>query len=99
MWSRRLLSVSAKAVGDQGEIRITNFVAPQLFNRLTVRTGAGRWSERVAGEPTYNYQLRAFAAAVRDGADVLTPPSDAVANMRVIDDCYLAAGLQPRGLP
>jgi predicted dehydrogenase len=98
MWSRRLLSVSAKAVGDQGEIRITNFVAPQIFNRLTVRTRAARWSERVAGEPTYNCQLRAFAAAVRDGAEVLTPPSDAVANMRVIDDCYLAAGLRPRGL-
>ena len=65
MWSRRLLSVSAKAVGDQAELRITNFVAPQLFNRLTVPTGAGRWSERVAGEPTYNHQLRAFAAAVR----------------------------------
>lgn len=99
LWSRRLLGVSARAVGDGGEIRITNFVAPQLFNRLSVRSGAGRWSERVAGEPTYNYQLRAFAEAVRDGTPVLTSASDAVATMRVIDACYLAAGLQPRGMP
>ncbi|MCU1448270.1 MAG: hypothetical protein JWP02_440, partial [Acidimicrobiales bacterium] len=26
----------------------------------------------------------------------LTPPSDSVANMRVIDDIYRAAGMQPR---
>ena len=99
MWSRRLLGVSAKAIGERGELRITNFVAPHVFNRLSVRCAAGRWSEHVQGEPTYHYQLRAFAAAVRDGTEVLTPPSDAVANMRVIDSIYLAAGLRPRGLP
>jgi predicted dehydrogenase len=99
MWSRRLLGVSAKAIGEQGELRVTNFAAPHVFNRITVRSGKGRFRERVLGGPTYNYQLRAFAAAVRDGTEVLTPPSDAVANMRVIDDIYLAAGLRPRGLP
>jgi predicted dehydrogenase len=97
MWSSRLLGVSARAVGDRGELRITNFVAPHVFNRLRIRTAGSRWSEHVQGEPTYNYQLRAFVSAVRDGGAVLTPPSDSVANMRVIDDIYRAAGLQPRG--
>ena len=55
-----------------------------------------RRRERVKGEATYWYQLQAFVAAVRDGAPVLTPPSDSIANMRVIDAVYRAAGLEPR---
>jgi len=97
MWSRRLLGVSARVVGDSGELKIFNFVAPHIFHRLTVRTARRRWSERVPGEPTYTCQLRAFAAAVRDGAEVLTSASDAVRNMRLIDEIYVAAGLRPRG--
>jgi predicted dehydrogenase len=50
----------------------------------------------VRGDSTYSYQLAAFVAAVRGGAPPLTPPSDSIANMRVIDDIYRAAGLEPR---
>ena len=49
--------------------------------------------ERVPGDATYTHQLRAFVAAVADGATVLTPPGDSVANMRVTDAVYDAAGL------
>jgi predicted dehydrogenase len=97
LWSRRLLGVSARVVGHEGELKVFNFVAPHLYHRLTVRTSRRRWSERVAGEPTYTCQLRAFAAAVRGGGEVLTPASDAVHTMQLIDDIYRAAGLQPRG--
>lgn len=97
MWSRRLLGVSAKVIGCKGEIRVLNYLAPQFFHRLSVRSGSGRWTERVPGDATYTYQMRAFAAAVSDGGEVLTPASDAVATMTVIDNIYLAAGLQPRG--
>ena len=48
------------------------------------------------GGPTYGYQLEAFRAAVQEGAPTLTPPSDSVANMHVIDAIYRAAGLEPR---
>ena len=67
-------------------------LAPQVFHRLRV----GDRHERIRGGPTYDYQLEAFAAAVRAGAPTLTPPPDSVANMRVIDDIYRAAGLEPR---
>ena len=33
---------------------------------------------------------------MRTGAPILTPPTDSIANMRVIDNIYLAAGLEPR---
>jgi predicted dehydrogenase len=96
MWSRRLVGITARVIGTEGEIRVLNYVAPHYYHRLSVRSGSGRWTERVPGESTYTHQLRAFLAAVRDGAEVLTPATDAVANMTVIDDIYRAAGLQPR---
>ena len=46
--------------------------------------------------PPTRISLRAFVAAVRDGVPTLTPPAESIANMRVIDAAYRAAGLQPR---
>ena len=97
MWSRTLLKMSLRIEGERGEIRVFNPIAPHLYNRLTVRTPSGKTSERVAGESTYACQLRAFVAHVRNGTPVPTGPDDAIANMRVIDAVYRAAGLLPRG--
>ena len=54
-------------------------------------TPAGSRSERVAGPPSYDCQLRAFVAAVRDGTPVPTGPEDAIRNMRVIESIYASA--------
>jgi predicted dehydrogenase len=97
LWSGQLLRLDAKAVGDQGVMRVFNYVAPQAYNRLTVAAGGYTRRERVTGEPSYTYQLRAFAAAVCRGDPVPTTPEDAVAGMTVIDAVYQAAGLPPRG--
>jgi len=97
LWSAQPLRVSAKAIGERGEMRVLNYLAPQAFSLLRVRTAEGRRWERVRGDATYAYQLRAFAAAVLRGEPVITSAQDAVANMRVIDSVYRAAGLPPRG--
>jgi predicted dehydrogenase len=97
LWSSQLLRIGAKAVGEHGEMRVLNYLAPQAFSLLTVRAGASTRWERIRGEATYTYQLRAFAAAVLRGEPVITTPEDAVANMRQIDDVYRAAGLPLRG--
>ena len=96
LWSRRLLDVSLRIVGDRGTIRVLNFVAPQLYHRLSVRTGAKRFHERVPGRGSYTMQLEAFRAAVRDGSPVLTDAADAVPTMEIIDAAYRAAGLPVR---
>jgi predicted dehydrogenase len=95
--SAALLRISARVRGDRGEMAVFNPVVPQILNWITVRTAAGRRRERIAGDATYTYQLRAFVAAVRTGAPVPTGPEHGIANMRVIDAVYRAAGLQPRG--
>jgi predicted dehydrogenase len=96
MWSSRVLDISLRIDGTKGRIGVFNYVQPQLYHRLTVRTAAGRRSEKVTGASTYNSQLTAFRDAVVDGAAVLTDAADAVNTMMIVDDAYRAAGLQPR---
>jgi predicted dehydrogenase len=97
MWSSRILRIAVQVTGDKGDLYITNPVLPQAYHRLRVRVNGKKRIEKVSKRPTYEYQLEAFCAAVQKGAPVLTAPSDAIANMRVIDAVYRAAGMQPRG--
>jgi predicted dehydrogenase len=96
MWSANLLQMSARVVGDQGELRVLNPVMPQLFHRLSVRSANGKRVERFPRRASYAYQLDAFAGAVLRGEAVKTTPEDAVENMTVIDAIYRAAGLPLR---
>lgn len=96
MWSSRLLQLSAKVVGERGELRVLNPVLPQLFHRLSVRTADGNRVERFPRRASYAYQLDAFAAAVLRDEPVKTGPDDAIENMTVIDAIYRAAGLPLR---
>ena len=96
MWSSNLLQLTAKVVGDRGELRVLNPVTPQFFHRLTVRSADGKRVERFPRRATYAYQLDAFAAAVLRGEPVKTTPQDAIENMTVIDDIYRVAGLPLR---
>jgi predicted dehydrogenase len=96
MWSARLLEISARVVGDRGELKLLNPVLPQFVNRLSIRSPEGRRVERFPRRASYAYQLDAFAAAVLRGEPVKTTPEDAVENMTVIDGIYRAAGLPLR---
>jgi predicted dehydrogenase len=96
MWSSTLLRLRVVVTGTQATMRVFNPTTPHMFNRLSVSGVNGRRHERVPGGPTYNYQLEVFRSAVQEGTPVLTPPSDAVANMRAIDAIYESAGLMPR---
>ncbi len=97
MFSAALLRIGARVTGTEGEMRVFNPVGAHYYHRLKVKRRDGVTRERVGTGSTYLHQLRAFAAAVRDGTPFPTTPVDAVANMRVIDAVYRAAGMQPRG--
>jgi predicted dehydrogenase len=96
MWSRRLFDISAKVVGDRGQLNVLNPVMPQMFHRLSIRTADDNRVERFPRRATYAYQLDAFANAVLRAAPVKTDPQDAIENMTVIDAIYRAAGLPLR---
>jgi predicted dehydrogenase len=96
-WSTKLIRITARAIGEAGEMYVLNPILPQLYHRLQVRAAAGSRTERHPGDSTYTYQLRAFAAAIQGQRPLLTDGRDGVANMRVIDAVYEKAGLQRRG--
>jgi predicted dehydrogenase len=96
MWSRTLLDIRARVVGEHGTMTVTNYAAPQMPSRFVVTVDGKRRRERFGGESTYTHQLRAFAAAVRGEPTNLTPPADSVATMSLIDAIYTAAGLPLR---
>jgi predicted dehydrogenase len=97
MWSASVLHLAARVVGEAGEMRVFNPIAPQFVSWLTVRGTGGRKREFPTRRPTYAFQLDAFCEAVLRGGPVLTTPDDAVVNMRVIDAVYQAVGMSPRG--
>jgi predicted dehydrogenase len=84
--------------GDKGTLTVQNPLAPQLGHALLLEIDGKTTRQTLDRRPTYAYQLDAFIAAVEQGAPIYTDGEDAVAQMRVIDRCYEAAGLPVRGL-
>lgn len=97
-WSSKLFRITARVVGEQGEMRVINPILPHLYHRLQVRTANGTRAEKLSGDSTYTYQLRAFVDAAQGRGPLLSQGRDGVATMRVIDAVYEKAGLQPRGV-
>jgi predicted dehydrogenase len=89
---------SWRIVGSTGEAIAPSFVPVVMDDRVIVRTSGGDREEHLGKRPSYAYQLEAFANAVRTGSPLPTACDDPVATMRLIDQCYLAAGfpLRPR---
>ena len=88
--------MSHRLIGDQGEAVITEFVNSDNDDRLIVTTSEGTRTEHLGNKSSYTHQLEAFTRAVRTGRPARTDAADALATMRLIDDCYQAIGLQPR---
>ena len=97
MWSKWVIQTYARAFGDRGELRVINPTSPQMWHRMRVKSDGKSRTEKFSRRPTYEYQLDAFCAAVLRGEPTLTPPADSIANMRVLDAIYVAAGMTPRG--
>ena len=84
---------------ENGTAWVRNFILAHDGELMVTRNGntvTDDFWRRGAELTTYAWQLRAFAAAIRDGAPVATPAAEAVTTMRLIDDAYRAAGLPPR---
>ncbi len=86
-----------KITGEDGELEATNPFLPHMGHAITVRAKGGDTTATLDRTPTYVFQARAFADVVRRDTAIRTTGADGVANMRVIDAVYRAAGLQPRG--
>ncbi len=97
LFSLRLVRISARIVGDAGEMHVLNPVVPHIFNRLTVRNALGVRTEGFPGPSSYTHQLRAFVEAIDGNKPMLSDAQDGVTSMSVIDEVYRKAGMQRRG--
>ena len=98
----------AHVIGSEGTLMLSNFINVHDGRLVVTRRGSVVGDERAAdllgagggdaaGGTTFAWQLRAFAAAVLDGAPFPTTAESAVLTMRLIDDAYQMAGLPVRG--
>jgi len=90
------LRMSCRIVGSRGEATAANFVLPHQDDRIFVATPAGDRIEQLGTRLSYTYQLEAFIARLRDGEPLPIDADDAVTSMQLIDECYRAAGFEPR---
>ncbi len=79
--------------GSEGEMKVTNPVAPHVFHRLKVKNAAGTTSETEPGRGSYTHQMEAFVNLIRNGTPIPTDARDGVKNMKAIDAVYEASGL------
>lgn len=98
LWSSALLKLSARVVGEHGELRVSNPYLPHISNSLKLQIGATKTKEKVAGDATYTYQLQEFVDRIRKTGPYASDVSDAIGTMEMIDAIYDAAGLPRRGL-
>lgn len=85
-------------IGDGGRIELHNPLAPQQGASLQLHPAGLRRARTLPVDPTptYDLQLAAFHDAIRRGAAPITTLAEGVASMRMVDACYVAAGLEPR---
>jgi predicted dehydrogenase len=87
-----------QVIGTKGKLRADNPIVPHLGHQLRLTTDGTEKAEQIQGKTTYDHQLHAFIGAVLDGEPQPTGGPDAIANMRVIDGIYRAAGMEVRGV-
>lgn len=91
-------SMSVRMTGSEARLDATGVIVPQWGATLTVTSGDGVLiQERAAdGESSYARQLEHLVAVLEDGSPSILDADQAVGTMRVVDDIYRAAGLEPR---
>jgi predicted dehydrogenase len=78
--------------GRRGTLEVENPVLPHLGHSIRTIIDGVAATRTVAGVETYDYQLDALVRAIVRGEDVDTEGAEIVANMKVIDAIYSAAG-------
>jgi len=87
-----------RIAGSAAHLEATSVIVPQWGATLRVTAGDDVLIDEQAtdGENSYARQLEHLVAVLRDGSPSILDADRGVGTMRVVDDIYRAAGLQPR---
>ncbi|WP_345800746.1 Gfo/Idh/MocA family oxidoreductase [Microbacterium sp. AZCO] len=91
-------AMSMRVSGSAAELAATSVIVPQWGATLRVTAGDEVLVDEkaVEGENSYARQLEHVAAVLSDGSPSILDADRGVGTMRVVDDIYRAAGLEPR---
>lgn len=92
-------AMSLKVVGTNANLEATSVIVPQWGATLKVTNHDGEIlleTKAIEGENSYARQLEHLVSALESGAPSILDAHQAVGTMKIVDDIYLAAGLQPR---
>lgn len=87
------LNSSLEVTGTGGQLRVNNMVFPSRGHSITLTTEGLERTWTVRGLETYDHQLEAVVDALQTGRELPTEGSDCLANMKIIDAIYQAAGV------
>ena len=65
LWSWRMPGISVRALGERGQLIVTNPVLPHYWHRIHVKIEGKTHQERVSGKARYYYQLQEFERRIR----------------------------------
>jgi predicted dehydrogenase len=87
-----------RVTGSAAELIATSVIVPQWGATLRVTAGDDVLVDEKAaeGENSYARQLEHIAAVLADGSPSILDAARGVGTMRVVDDIYRVAGLEPR---
>ena len=91
-------AMSLQVQGSKARLEATSVIVPQWGATLRVTAGEEVLVEEKAaeGENSYARQLEHLVAVLADGSPSILDAQRGVGTMRVVDDIYRAAGLEPR---
>ncbi|WP_426322322.1 Gfo/Idh/MocA family protein [Microbacterium sp. E-13] len=91
-------AMSLRVAGSAAELVATSVIVPQWGATLRVTAGENVLLEdkAVESENSYARQLEHLVAVLADGSPSILDARRGVGTMRVVDDIYRAAGLEPR---
>jgi predicted dehydrogenase len=91
-------AMSLRVTGSAADLVATSVIVPQWGATLRVTSGDEVLVDENAadGENSYARQLEHVAAVLADGSPSILDAARGVGTMRVVDDIYRVAGLEPR---
>lgn len=79
--------------GERGELVVENSLLPHLGHSILERTDGGFRQYTIGGGTTFEYQLAAVVAALKEGTPLPTEGADPIGNMTTIEAIYAKAAL------
>ena len=96
IWSASFKLPRLTVTGTEGRLSVSSPYHPQFGSTIRIHSRSGKVTRRVSRTSTYTLQLEAFRDAIQYRVSLKSGLDESLAMMRIIDEIYRKAGMQPR---